>query len=274
MSSILNFPQANGVRIVIRQFAGRNALDKDFKFFKEYSMPAKDVYFHPFIQSDTLTVQFQSSFATNVAKLKVYGTNADQATLTVTEKDDRTTFKIFETTANISSLTGKFYLEFTGTHPDTQTYQAISEPFEIKTQCNSLLFEWFNYEPAFNIDYGTGITMYHRVNGYFDRLANTQSTDSFMDSGGQITKINHIITRERILKIARQVPDWVIEKLNLAMAHDSCKINGVLINSSNALPYDVVGEKYLWAEPSAQIQLSSGSSRLRNIHDSNERIIN
>lgn len=270
MSGIIRFSDANPVRIVVMSFAGRNSLDKSFNLFKDYSLPNKDVYFQPVIQNDVMKVQFASSFGTNVATVKTYA-GSTVATPTITEVSDFTTYKYFEFTVNTSALSGKYYLEITGSHPDTQTYSARSEPFEVRTYCNLLRFEYYNYEPAFDVDYRSGIVMYFNAIGLFNATQNSQTTSSFMDSAGVMTKINHIITRQRTLKIITLTPEWVIEKINLALAHDVCKINGQLVTAGNALDYSPLNQFYLYSEPSAIITLSSGSERLRNLHDAGER---
>ena len=281
MSEIIRFNEANSIRIVITDWTGSNASrlsnDKSFKLFKDYSQPHSDAYFHLYDKDDdTLRVQFDSSFdTTNVLKVKEYFSGTEAQTPTSLEIIDSGDYGVIESEIDISILTnGKYYLEITGTDSDGSTYTAKSEPFEVVSEsCNTLKIEYYNNEPAFGMNYRTGITPSFRVPGRFNAPANFSETEPYTDSGGNRSKISATITKARQLELGNEsnpngVPDWLIEKLNIALDHDFCSINALEVSSENSLPYEFEGNA-LWDNPSAIIHLAS--SGLRNRHDNGVR---
>ena len=95
MSAILTFSNANPLRMVITSWLNRNANDREYQFFNEFSLPGFDSFFQPFLNTDILTVQFDTSFdLTNVVTLKNYYTGATINTWAASEIDDRTTYRV------------------------------------------------------------------------------------------------------------------------------------------------------------------------------------
>lgn len=269
MSEVLSFSNANPVRMVITSWQSRNASDRDYQMFRDFSLPGFDSYMQPFLNTDTLKIQFDSSFdTTNTVALKNYLTGATVNSGAATEIDDRTTYKVWEKAITISSLDGLYYIEVTGTDSDTETYTAVSEPLEIRPSlCNTVLMVYSGDETSFGIDYeNSAIEFNMRVPAFFRRTANSYEANQFEDSGGNIDLISAKATRVRVLKAATQIPQWVIEKVNLALSHDNCSIDGVDVSSGNTWPFELLSDRKLWAEPEADITLASGASSYLNVH--------
>lgn len=275
-ANVLTFSRANPARIVIRSWINRNANDMEYLFFREFSNPRHDAYFQPFLQTDTLIIQFDCSFDTNVtAKLMNYYTGAQVETsgnLVGFEKIDNTTYQVYEYEYNISALDGRYYLEITGSDSGGQSFTAQSEPFQVYTAvCNAPLFEYYNYEAAFGVDYRTGITFNMRVPAYFDAVADETEIETYQDSGGAMGVVEANVTDQRVLKATEQLPQWVIQKVNRALAHDYCTINGVRVQAKTVWPFELIAKNYLWGEPEVVVPLASGYSNQLNVHDSATR---
>lgn len=269
MSGILSFSHANPIRMVITSWQNRNANDRDYKLFKDFSLPGFDSFFQPYLNTDTLKIQFDSSFdSTNVVAIKNYYTDATVNSAAATEIDDRTTYKVWERTIPISGLDGIYYIEVTGSDADTETFTARSEPLEIRPSlCDTVKLVYSGDEASFGIDYENSVIECElRIPAFFKMAANTHEHESFEDSGGNISTISAKATRARVLKASQLVPQWLIEKVNLALLHDNCAIDDVDVAADNTWPFEMLSDRKLWAEPSADIKLASGASSYMNIH--------
>lgn len=267
MSATLKYSPANPLRMVITSWANRNANDKEYKRFREYSFPGFDSYFQPFLQTDTLTIQWQSSFSTNTATLKNYKTGATVSSPTVTLIATRSTYSVYQTTINISSLDGLYYLECTGS-TGGDTYTAVSEPFEVRpTFCNTVLLNYRNSETAFGVDYNNSDVQFNlRVYAFFHKEADEKEQEVFTDTGNDRSLISSRITQAREFKLSVLTPDWVIKKINIALSHDTVSIDGLDVSGNQAfLPFSQISNKALWSESSTVIQLAE--NELFNVYD-------
>ncbi len=271
MSAILSFSQAQPLRMVITSWVSRNANDREYQFFREFSQPGFDSFFHPWVNTDIMTVVFDSSFdATNVVKLKNYYTDAEISSAAAVEIDDRTTYKVWEKAISISGLDGLYYVECSGTDADTETYTARSEPLEIRpSMCNTVKMEYYGNSTSFGIDYDNSSVQFDlRVPAFFRRTADPTESEIFKDSGGNTSLISSQGTRTRILKASQLIPQWMIEKVNIALLHDNVEIDDVAVSADQSWPYELISDRQLWSEPEAPIMLASGSSSYINVHDS------
>jgi len=268
--AVLTFSNANPVRMVITEWSeGINASDRDNQYFREWSLPGFDSFFQPFLNTDILTVQFDSSYDNNIVRLCNYYTDADVYSVAATEKDDRTTYKVLEGAITITGLDGLYYVKVFGSSPGGGNYVAISEPLSISgTQCNTVKLEYYNDDTAFGIDYENSNVQFDiRVPAFFNRTADTAEREIFKDSGGNTSLISAQGTRTRVLKATKLLPQWFIEKVNLALLHDNVEIDDVAVSADQSWPYELISDRQLWAEPEANIILASGSSDYINAHD-------
>lgn len=272
MSNILTFSHANPVRMVITSWQNRNANDREYQFFREFSLPGFDSFFQPFVNTDVLTIQFDSSFdATNLVSLKNYYTGAAvYGPIAATQIADLTTYKVFERAITITGLNGLYYVEVTGSDADTETFTAQSEPLSIKpSQCDTVLLEYYNDDAAFGIDYENSSVQFDlRVPARFNRTADSLEREVFKDSGGNTSLVSAHGTRTRVLKALQLLPQWFIEKVNIALLHDNVEIDDVAVSADQAWPYEQISDRGLWGEPEASIILASGSSAYINAHES------
>lgn len=271
---ILAFSNANPVRMVVTE---RNTsgflfpLQRDFKFFKQYSLPGFDSFFQPFLNTDILTVQWDDDWtlATHTIYLRNYYTDAIIFTSTTpTEIDDRTTYKVFEQAITITGLDGLYYIEVKGSELG-HVFTATSEPLHISgSHCDTVMIAYNNDDNAFGIDYENSTVEFNlRIPAFFSRTADEAETELFKDSGGNTSIVSSQGTRVRVLKANQLIPQWIIEKVNLALLHDNVEIDELAVSADQQWPYDVISDKKLWAEPEVNIILASGSSGYINAHE-------
>jgi len=272
MSSVLIFPNSNPLRIVTEQFDGLNTLDPQQKLFKYWSIPYFDSFFQPFLPTDLLTVQWSSSFDTiNRVKIKNYLNNSDVATYNPAFSIDRGAFKIYEQALDISALSGKYYIEVTGTDSDTKTYAARSEPFEVRGSfCRTSILEYYNTEPFDGIDYRTGVVFRLRIPAVFLEDAETNEEEAFTDSGYNRIKIEDTTFEARKLNWTREVPSWLIKKVTRVLMHEYCTINGVAVSSAEKFAPEFRFMDY-WAKPLLVIPLFNNG--IPNIELAGERVL-
>ena len=137
-------------------------------------------------------------------------------------------WEVFEISINWSLYSiNNYYLSIRGIDQQFADVIAQSEPVELQTaHDDTVLVQWWNNDNAFLIDYSTGIKMMMRVNA---RL-------SFPKPGGQITgmedsvrryiKLQENVTRLHDMEVW-DTPFYLIEKLQIAMAHDNLYVNNV-----------------------------------------------
>lgn len=270
MSAILTFSNANPLRMVITSWQNRNPNDREYQFFNEFSLPGFDSFFQPFLNTDILTVQFDSSFdLTNVVALKNYYTDATINTGAAAEIDDRASYKVWEKVISIAGLDGLYYVEITGTDADAETFTARSEPLEISPSvCNNVKLEYYNDDTAFGIDYENSSVQFDmRVPAFFNRIDDDAETKLFKDSGGNTSIVSSQGTKMRVLKANQLLPQWIIEKVNIALLHDNVEIDDVAVSADKQWSYNTISDRALWAEPEASIILASGSSNYINQHE-------
>lgn len=300
MSNILLFPKANPIRFVITEWENRLPNDLDYKFWSEVSYGS---WCQPFETGDTISFQFWSSFGINSTKLyDVFGNlivddefielvefegvvedveyegivedvefEGSEDTLTVPIVDNGT-YTIYQVSLPLIDVPeGKYYFEVTGTQ-DAKDYTARSEIIEVKEEhCNTSLFSYYNFEPAFDIDYRSGVTMQIRMPAYFNAITDENEFDNYVSSIQEIIKVTDETIERRSLEFWENVPLWFIQKVNLALAHDYNDIDGLRVVGGDKLPFAKVGIKSLFAQPSTEIQFQENN--LINRHDSDERIL-
>ena len=303
MSDILRFHKSNPVRIVRTAFSGRNPKDPDDLLFYQFAKPYIRSYCQPFEQSDTIYVQYDSSFDVNILELVRCRTNEveiqDETADTITYEDDdvllsedgsQFTYEGAENSAteviNIESgfnklegifplniEPGKYKLIGKGYMNDgSADYEAESELIEVRESwSNSVLFKYYNNEPTDEIDFRTGVTMQFRVLGDFTKPADEYESDVIVSATNVRKKINDVESERMLFELYEKTPSWMIQKINKILGHDVVTIDGVGVVASERLPHNYDGYGVLWGQPSAVISLDSGG--LINRHDSGSRVL-
>lgn len=104
------------------------------------------------------------------------------------------------------------------------TASFLSEYFQVAAQPTFFKLEWFNTENAFLLDYSNDHVNEMWIDGRMDEL--THGGDiSVYSNQGEDTILKSIVSRIFLFKC--DVPDYLVEQLTLAMAHDNFYINEI-----------------------------------------------
>lgn len=118
------------------------------------------------------------------------------------------------------------YIEvFLETSPGAgETLSYRSERFTIASQPNYLLIEWLNSENAFQLDYSVGLTHAMQLEANQWKLTFGGESSNYINQGEEV-KLKESVARIFLLEC--ELPDYLIEILRLATAHDHFYINGI-----------------------------------------------
>ncbi len=304
MSTVLSFSKANPVRIVRKEFSGRNANNPDDRLFHEYAKPYSRNFAQPWEQTDTIDVIWNSSFDVNILELVKYGTGEvviadsfedpteyEDGTLVSYEDgenvefegaanrassviNDMTTYKVIHTRFPLSLPEGIYQIRGKGYMNDgSGSYRVESEILEVRPEIrNSVLFRYYNNEVAFGIDSrGSAVTFQFRLKADFTKPADSNEYENIVSANSNQSKLRDVTLEKRMLEFFEPVPSWVIQKVNLILAHDYVTIDDVEVKGADKIEHSYDGWGHHFAQPSVVIPLRS--SDLDNRGDSGVRIL-
>jgi hypothetical protein len=107
---------------------------------------------------------------------------------------------------------------------DGETLAYRSERFHVTDQPTYLLTEWFNSENAFQMDYSVGLTHSLQIEAKQWKMTFGGDASIYLNQGEEV-KLKETVQRVFILEC--ELPDYMIELLRLATAHDHFYINEV-----------------------------------------------
>jgi hypothetical protein len=302
MSTTLNFPKSNPIRMVIREWVNRNPKNVDHLFFKEVSLPSRDIYFQPWQQNDPIYFHFDSSFDENTVVLKVYRDGTEEigdqisdpiqwrdgtlaywrdndlkewvgATGNSTIISDEGTYKKREVQLFLNEVPeGKYYLEASGSHSDGRTYLAQSEPIEVKADHeNSTKLMYWNAEPLGGIDFRSGVVMTMRVKGKFAAEVGVNENESVRNALREAFNIYSATDEAREL-VMLTCPIWQVDKVNRIADHDFVSIDDIQVVFDERIEMIPQSKEQLWVRvPRVVVPLQDASQV--NRHYSTERIL-
>jgi hypothetical protein len=145
---------------------------------------------------------------------------------------DQLPYDVYEIAINWGAYTnGNYYLTVEGSDPQFAALGAQSEPIVLATSFSTatpdtVLVEYSNVENAFKMHYETGIVNQARLEGEL-RMSDPGGEQTVMeDSERRLIKLNEYVTRIVEL-VVPWIPSYLAERLTLAFAHDSFKVNGI-----------------------------------------------
>ncbi len=137
-------------------------------------------------------------------------------------------WEVWELQMNWSAYAaGKYYLTISGTDLQFDPFSARSEPIELATEHpDTLLLEYVNKDNAFLMDYTTGIVNKLRISARVGLPRNAGQIVGMEDSVRRYIKLNEYVTRIHDFEVW-DVPFYLMEKIQIALAHDTVTINGI-----------------------------------------------
>ena len=182
--------------------------------------------------------------------------NAGTISGTLTTIYNALDYNIHEFTFSID-IEGVYFLEIYGTDPDysdylwTSDYVRITDNQEILK--NHVKIAWHHDENDFGMDYSTGITPFSRIYGNFHTPVPAGEDDMIRDAEDDWIKIQSYKRTRRLLKV-KQVPNYLIEKLNFALGHDNIYLNEYTVQTDSNLSVEPLGKsQYFNAEVEIEI---------------------
>lgn len=143
---------------------------------------------------------------------------------------------------------GCYYLTISATSAELGATRAISEPIELATSHKDTVeIKWRNFDNGFDVNYSFGLQNVVRVVGQFRPIDVDGTDETLLESSGRTTLLSAEARRLLRLKVFG-VPDYLHEKLALALKHDLLTVDGL----------EVVKEGKYERTPSETANLSNG----------------
>lgn len=120
-----------------------------------------------------------------------------------------------------------YYFIITGTDIQFSNFIAESEPVTTALEHpDTKLIECSNSDNAFKMDYSTGIVNRFRITSRIGLPKNAGQITGMEDSTRKYIKLNEYLTRVHDFEVW-DIPFYLMEKIQVALAHDTVSINGV-----------------------------------------------
>ena len=183
-------------------------------------------YTQKFISGDTVTIHVKIATGAGdpgsptITAIKQDYTNVN---IVPTLIASYTYFDIYTFDVDMSLYGTNFRVKVVGGASD-ETW--MSEPIEVITDIDYfLMLEWFNFDNAFDCEYSTGLTHFIRIEGILKDYE-PGGEMSIYDNQGELSKLKETVIR--ILRLETGViPDYLAEKIRVAMAHDKFFVNDI-----------------------------------------------
>ena len=179
-------------------------------------------YCQKFTTGETIQTQVNTDYDTLVAK--VYNEDGSvNSTPSITDLGN----DYLEFDVDMSGLSGKYFIELTGTDAVDPTVVYRSEPFHVAASWDyHIKIQYLNFETAYNIDYAnnsiTNVLWIPAQHKNYD----PSGTIDLYDNQGRLTKLEEESGRN--LEFATDfIPRYLAEKITTALAHDEVKFNDV-----------------------------------------------
>jgi len=125
---------------------------------------------------------------------------------------------------------GYYYFDVNGadTDPRYEDVRWLSEPINVENGVweKTTYIEWSNTENFEGSDYSTGIVHMLRIPARFVKYRNGGGKETFEDSSGNVVPLKEVVVTDITLETSL-LPQYIVEKINLIVAHDTIRINGL-----------------------------------------------
>ncbi|MEQ8581203.1 MAG: hypothetical protein RIC30_09350 [Marinoscillum sp.] len=272
--SILDFPEANELRVVMTDSPLLNPLLVRDRFFKDMGAPFFDTpeVLQYALKTRPSVIQFKSSYEQNTAQVyEMYSDAIVGAEITaklVVDNSGVYKYNEYQMIIDWSEIpSGRYYVVFSGSDETQGTYTAETEPVEvIVSLAGKVQILYTNYDDTADISYGTGIIHNLIVPGRFIKPGTSYTTEVMDDDSGAIDKLSDEAQKAVILELFR-IPFYQVVKINIALAFDDLEINGV-----KCIGVDKIGHEYsefqLISSPKVRVPLKF--TNLKNRHDNGQ----
>lgn len=259
MSAYLTFPISQQLRFVNRTEEAntiptfRNRLYNHFKPKGVVHMN----YCQLIEQTDPLVIQFRTSYTSfNMYLVKQNGYvktsySGSQVQIHSYSADDGTSIKIYNVTIDVSNLIGEYFFTLEATSVGEPTALYWSEPFNVQAEHedtqvfkyggNSGIRDGVRWGDAnYTIDY----YQQNRINSRILTPTYGMTKSTYNDSNSELTTLNAYPNATDALEI-KEVPFYIIEKLDWALGCDEFYIDDTLYNIDDDYDLSMWGKKQM-----------------------------
>ncbi|MCP4987233.1 MAG: hypothetical protein GY928_14640 [Colwellia sp.] len=142
-------------------------------------------------------------------------------------------YNIWEFSVNWGALelpVGNYYIQSLGTDPDPRydDREWLTEPIVSSDEVwkGSTYIEYSNSENYGGLDYSTELVNCIRIPARFVKYRNGGDKEVFEDSQGNIEPLKEVIVRDISIETSL-LPQYIQEKIEIIIGHDTIKINGL-----------------------------------------------
>ena len=243
--SFIQIPLSNTLRMVRTDDQSSNLANFDNRllhqenYFGYYDIP----YAQKISSSDPILIQFATDYPIENITAEIYDINDDlisDKTTNITEIVTSTSFSIFDLSFNFA-VEGFYYLKLTFDDTEDVIYQ--SEIFQIDG-FNEDRFVKIEYNTSENdgITYNNNQTFIIRIEGRIVEYNPGQKKETYTNYNESLVNLNSYPKRSFKLEYGA-VPRYIVEKLNLALAHEVFKVNDVEYQSDGEPDTEIVKDR-------------------------------
>jgi len=233
----LTVPSSCGLRFVNKTYYDRTIANPSNRLYPDYIYQGR--FFYPYQQKYQQGDSVWFQVLTDYTDFQLFIVNCATGVSTDIRStlDYKTTINglsLYECIVNVTSLSGVYYLDLRGYQYATPYIQFLSEKFHVKTEWeNTLLIKWQGNTTMNDGMYWDKFANL-RVEGKITKTDYKSNKNTYDDSNYELITLRDNPNLSYRLDI-RLIPNWIAEKINLAVGHDEFWCNDLLLNTSEVL---------------------------------------
>lgn len=241
MATIINIPKSTSLRFV-KQGSPQtfdNTLLESESYYAYVMM--RSLYHQKLTITDNIWIQFSTDAAT--IKFELFDSDdvlIDDLTSQIVTVIASTSYTVYNLRFNVTTL-GNYYIKATF---DSDLY--FSEPFKIGTFSNTVLLKYKTSEND-GVVYDDDEYFFLRIEGRFAEYMPGSERTTYNSFNQTIVNLKAYPTASYLLEFGA-IPRYVLEKLNIALAHEIVSINGVEYQQKDNINASMLRGDYLVTE--------------------------
>jgi hypothetical protein len=214
-------------------------LFKDYEYYDKYY---EEPYYFLFDQTDQLFFQYRTDYADFTITLysesgTIVGTLTKILLLTYDSTSDFYGKRVYQSSVDLSSLSGNYYILISCYEIGKPIVTFISERFRVENNCPGLKLEWYGSDSIddpflWDVEKAT-----LRIDGEIKKRLSGIENVTYTDPDGNIETTYARPKNKRLLQV-NLISEYVQEVLDLAIQHDSFYVNGVEFGIDEGWEYE------------------------------------
>lgn len=241
MAAIVQIPKSTALRFV--QQASPQTFDNtllESENFLNY-VRMRDAYKQKFAKTDEIWIQFATdATAITIELFDSEGTLIDDKSADIVTVIASTSFTVYNLRFTISE-TGTYYVKM---QFDTEIF--ISEPFQIGTFANTILIKYKGSEHD-GVIYTDDTYFNLRLEARFAEMQAGSERVTYNSFNQKMVNLKSYPLRSFLFEFGA-IPRYILEKLNIALTHETITINGVEYQQADSIEASMLRSDYLVTE--------------------------